>query len=111
MVSPQSRTSEETVVIIDASAETAHEARELSCRTVFVQLPGSPVDRIVGDSSGYYSVDFSAPSFSEFVKTVLVPLAPSSVISRTAKGQAAASVAHAVLDACRNGEQSRKERK
>ncbi|MEU6275756.1 hypothetical protein ABZ871_25585 [Streptomyces populi] len=93
------------LVVIDASVRTARIAHSLGCHTVFVQLPGAPVWDLVDDYSGYYTVDFAGTSgdgevgegFTGFVEAVLRPLAPTAVVSLTARGLMPAAVANALL--------------
>ncbi|WP_369148939.1 ATP-grasp domain-containing protein [Streptomyces sp. R44] len=74
------------LVVLGASPDIARTATSLGCRVVFVQQPGSPVERIVDDHAHHYSVDFTGPAFPDFVDTVLRPLRPDAVVSVTEYG-------------------------
>jgi hypothetical protein len=85
------------LVVIDADVATARLAHALGYRTVFVQRPGAPVQALVDDHSGYYTVDFASDAFAGFVEEVLRPLAPTAVISRSGDGARPAELANALL--------------
>ncbi|MER7485560.1 hypothetical protein ABTY20_06515 [Streptomyces sp. NPDC126497] len=107
-VGKASRLAGRRLVVIDASVRTARIAHSLGCHTVFVQSPGAPVQDLVDDYSGYYTVDFAGrpddgpegavgDEFAGFVEAVLRPLAPTAVVSLTARGLLPAAVANALL--------------
>ncbi|MFI5528227.1 hypothetical protein ACIA8O_06655 [Kitasatospora sp. NPDC051853] len=85
------------LVLVDAGPAAARAAHRLGCHTVFVQLPGSAPQELVDDRSGYYSVDFLGEGFPAFVEEVLRPLAPTGVVSPSARGRAPAALANALL--------------
>ncbi|MFE7935690.1 ATP-grasp domain-containing protein [Streptomyces sp. NPDC057456] len=74
---------ESRLVVIGASVNIASVAHGIGCRTVFVQKPGSPVEKLVDTRSNLYSmVDF-----------VLRPLKPHAVVSLTETGLLPAAIA------------------
>ncbi|MFE6399643.1 ATP-grasp domain-containing protein [Streptomyces alboflavus] len=104
------------LVLIDASVAAARTAHSLPYQTFFVQRPGSPVQDLVDDHSGFYTVDFAQDSgpgdsglgdsepeasvpeaFTDFVTQVLRPLAPMAVVGLSPAGQRAAAVANSLL--------------
>ncbi|MFH8991852.1 acetyl-CoA carboxylase biotin carboxylase subunit family protein [Streptomyces sp. NPDC017940] len=97
------------LVLIDASVAAARTAHSLPYQTFFVQRPGAPVQDLVDDHSGYYTVDFAADgaadgagdpvpqAFTDFVTRVLRPLAPMAVVGLSPAGQRAAAVANSLL--------------
>ncbi|MFJ6392835.1 ATP-grasp domain-containing protein [Streptomyces sp. NPDC091972] len=85
--------SESRLVVIGASVNIARVAREIGCRTVFVQQPGSPVEKLVDTRSNLYSVDFTDGRFIDFVDFVLRPLRPDAVVSVTERGLLPAAIA------------------
>lgn len=104
------------LVVVDASVRTARTAHSLGCHTFFVQRPGDPVQELVDDFSGYYTVDFptepadrlgddrtrplgdlASESFTDFVEAILRPLAPTAVVSLSAAGALPAAVANSLL--------------
>ncbi|MEU1437698.1 hypothetical protein ABZ438_27070 [Streptomyces sp. NPDC005786] len=89
--------SQQCLVLIDATVNTAKAAHALGCHTVFVQQPGSCAQDLVDDQSGYYSVDFTGDAYESFVDEVLRPLNPIAVVSLSAAGIAPAAVATELL--------------
>lgn len=85
------------LVVVDADVRTARAAHTLDRPLVFVQRPGSRVDELVDDFSGYYSVDFAGEGFEEFVREILVPLTPTAVVSLSDEGARAATLANSLL--------------
>ncbi|MVO88938.1 hypothetical protein GPA10_30325 [Streptomyces sp. p1417] len=105
------------LVLIDADVAAARTAHSLPYQTFFVQRPGAPVQDLVDDHSGYYTVEFThehehgyeqeqehghehdpAPKeFADFVDQVLRPLSPMAVVGLSPAGQRAAAVANSLL--------------
>ncbi|MFI6649054.1 hypothetical protein ACIBI8_15740 [Streptomyces sp. NPDC050529] len=89
--------SQQRLVLIDATVNTAKAAHVLGCHTVFVQQPGSRAQDLVDDQSGYYSLDFTGEAYASFVDEVLRPLNPTAVVSLSAAGITPAAVANELL--------------
>lgn len=88
------------IVVLGADPGTARAAEATGTRIIFVQQPGSAVDRLVWMNSNrchLYSVDYSSERFLRFVPRVLGPLAPDWVLAAAPDGARAAELARSLL--------------
>ncbi|WP_200216696.1 ATP-grasp domain-containing protein [Micromonospora coerulea] len=84
------------LVVLGTSGQTAALARQLGCRLIHVQQPGGAVEQYVEPNSlrsTYYTADYTADSFLDFVNQVLRPLRPDAVVSMREDGLVPAAVA------------------
>jgi hypothetical protein len=88
------------VVVVDADERTARAAEAAGARMVFVQKPGSVVDRLVWRNSNrcfLYSVDHTTERFTRFVTEILGPIAPAWVLAGSPEAVSSAATARALL--------------
>ncbi|MFF6780672.1 hypothetical protein [Streptomyces sp. NPDC012510] len=86
-----------SLVIIEASVETAEAAQALGYHTIFVQRPGGLVEELLDDHALLHSVDLGDEDFPRFVDRVLRPLSPTAAVALDEPGRASAGIVNEIL--------------
>ncbi|MEU3660329.1 hypothetical protein AB0E77_11280 [Streptomyces sp. NPDC032940] len=86
-----------SLVIIEASIETAEAAYALGYHAIFVQSPGGPVQELLDDHALLHPVELDGKDFPDFVDRVLRPLAPAAAVALDGAGEDSADAVNGIL--------------